>query len=83
MARGGPGPARAGLRPGLTEVGAAALQEGRHALAVPLGGQKARLDLRLDGQLAVEAEVQPRLLTSEGHREGVAAFLERRSPDFG
>ena len=37
----------------------------------------------LDGQLAVEAEVQPRLLTSEGHREGVAAFLERRSPDFG
>ena len=32
--------------------------------------------------LESEAQVQPQLLRSEGHREGVQAFLERRAPRF-
>ena len=34
------------------------------------------------GGLALERELQARLFASEGAREGIAAFVEQRSPRF-
>jgi enoyl-CoA hydratase/carnithine racemase len=36
----------------------------------------------LDAALAREAELQCRRFASAEHREGVAAFSEKRTPDF-
>jgi enoyl-CoA hydratase len=39
-------------------------------------------DLPLESGLAIERELQQRLFTSEDAREGLAAFLARRTPEF-
>ncbi len=39
-------------------------------------------DLPIESGLALERELQQRLFTSEDAREGLAAFLARRTPDF-
>jgi len=62
---------------------AAALQmASREALAATKRGVNAASLGRLSQTLAREAEQQPKLLRSEGHREGVQAFAERRAPRF-
>lgn len=54
----------------------------REALAATKRGVNAASLGRLSQTLAREAEQQPKLLRSEGHREGVQAFAERRAPRF-
>lgn len=52
------------------------------ALAATKHGVNAASLGQLEKALESEAQVQPQLLRSEGHREGVQAFLERRAPRF-
>ena len=52
------------------------------ALAATKHGVNAASVGQLEKALESEAQVQPQLLRSEGHREGVQAFLERRAPRF-
>lgn len=52
------------------------------ALAATKHGVNAAGVGQLEKALESEAQVQPQLLRSEGHREGVQAFLERRAPRF-
>ena len=62
---------------------AAALQmASQEALAATKRGVNAACLTRLPQALASEAEQQPKLLRTDGHREGVQAFLERRAPRF-
>ena len=56
---------------------AAALSVGLIKRAVQSGA-----DLPLESGLALERELQQRLFTSEDAQEGIAAFLEKRPPDF-
>jgi len=57
--------------------GRAALSVG-HIKAAVQGG----VDVPLDVGLALERELQARLFASEDAREGIAAFVEKRSPRF-
>lgn len=52
------------------------------AMAATKHGVNAASLGQLEKALESEAQVQPQLLRSEGHREGVQAFLERRAPRF-
>ena len=62
---------------------AAALQmASQEALAATKQGVNAASLGRLPQALASEAEQQPKLLRTDGHREGVQAFVERRAPRF-
>ncbi|MEY8210131.1 enoyl-CoA hydratase-related protein [Corynebacterium sp. MNWGS58] len=62
---------------------AAALQmASQEALAATKRGVNVACLTRLSQALASEAEQQPKLLRTDGHREGVQAFVERRAPRF-
>lgn len=62
---------------------AAALQmASQEALAATKRGVNVACLTRLPQALASEAEQQPKLLRTDGHREGVQAFVERRAPRF-
>jgi enoyl-CoA hydratase/carnithine racemase len=60
-----------------TTPGKAALSVGHIKLAVQGG-----VDLPLDAGLALERELQAKLFASEDAREGIAAFVQKRKPNF-
>ncbi len=60
-----------------TTPGRAALSVG-HIKAAVQGG----IDLPLDAGLALERELQAKLFLSNDAREGIAAFVEKRKPNF-
>ena len=62
---------------GFTTPGKAALSVG-HIKAAVMGG----VDLPLDAGLNLERELQAKLFASEDAREGIAAFVEKRAPEF-
>lgn len=64
------------------ECAAALRAASSEALAATKHGVNAASLGQLEKALESEAQVQPQLLRSEGHREGVQAFLERRAPRF-
>ena len=63
---------------GFTPPGKAGLAVGHIKRAVQTGAE-----IPLEAGLALERELQAKLFASEDAREGIAAFVEKRTPEFG